>query len=521
MKVVFRVDASYVIGIGHIMRCRTLAAELQNKGNQIHFITRAHLGHLADLLERDGFEVTLLPKPEDVDPSPNAYEAWLGVSQQEDADQTISALSKKQPDWVIVDHYGLDNFWEAQIQLHTHKLMVIDDLANRTHSCDVLLDQNYAACAQKRYQQWVPPHCIQLIGPRYALLRPEYIEHREKMEPRTGTIRRIFVFMGGADNDNITGRILAALSSIALAHLDVDIVIGPNFTNKDEVIDQATKRANTEIHILRPHLADLMARADLAIGAGGTTTWERMCVGLPSLTISIAENQVAVCELLSSSGLIWYLGCSQGISVSAIESYLHDALRMQLQLHAMSIGNKNLVDGRGVKRVVEVIFPTSSSNFTLRPTDIRDVLTHFSWVNESVVRSNSIDTDLIDLTSHLEWFHRKLNDVKSQLYLLETGGLPVGQVRFEQQGDKVKISFSLDVLVRGRGLASQLLKLGIERLNFDQPQLLVATVKPENNESANTFIRLGFVELAADEGSVNRQFQFLLSHSNQVDPTGD
>ena len=494
MKIVFRVDASITMGTGHVMRCRTLATVLKKQGADIQFITRAHPGHLGDMLARDGFTVILLPPPVDIENKVDDYAAWLGVSQQEDADQTIAALAKQPCDWLIVDHYGLDRFWEALHQSLPHKLMVIDDLANRPHECDVLLDQNYSVAGRDRYQPWVPAHCCLLLGPRYALLSPEYSQYRETMVPRTGDIKRVLVFMGGSDNANITSKVLAALSVDRLAHFEVDVVIGPNFIHKAGVTSQANMRPNTHIHGPRPHLADLMVKADLAIGAGGATTWERLCMGLPSLVLSVAENQVSACEALASSGLIWYLGRAHNLDSSSIVSALLRALEDGRQLRALVTSNQALVDGQGVNRVAEVLNPTPVANLTLRPANDSDALTYFAWVNDTAVRSSAISSKPIDMATHLEWFDKRLMDENCYFYVLEAGYLPIGQVRFERHGVETTIDYSLDVLVRGRGWANQLLKQGIKALINSRPLLLSASVKPENLASAATFIRLGFVE---------------------------
>lgn len=507
MKIVFRVDASIAMGTGHVMRCRTLATALKKDGANIQFITRAHPGHLGEMLAHDGFSVMLLPQPACIENNRNDYAAWLGVSQQEDANQTIVALENQQCDWLIVDHYGLDRAWEAQVQSHTRKLMVIDDLANRPHECDMLLDQNYVVTSQERYLAWVPAHCQLLLGPRYALLRPEYALCRETMEPRTRDIKRLLVFMGGADNANITGKILAALSEAQLAHLEVDVVIGHGFIHKAEVAEQASARPNTHIHGSRPHLADLMAKADLAVGAGGGTTWERLFMGLPSLVLSIAENQVPACEALASSGLIRYLGDAHKIDVAAIKSALIESLAVAGSLRALETSNQTLVDGRGVSRVVEALNPTPVAHLKLRPANANDALTYFAWVNDPVVRSSAINSAPINMVTHLEWFARRLSDVNTHLYVLETGDLPVGQIRFERHGEEVTIDYSLDVLVRGRGWANLLLKLGVDAFNSSHSAILSATVKSENIASAATFIRLGFVEQEVDRDNGYRHFQ--------------
>jgi UDP-2,4-diacetamido-2,4,6-trideoxy-beta-L-altropyranose hydrolase len=507
MKVIFRVDASLAMGTGHVMRCLALATALKKQGASVHFVTRAHSGHLAEVLERDGFNVVLLPHSAGNQGGGNTYADWLGVSQQEDAAQTIDAIVSLSCDWLIVDHYGLDQVWEEQLKPHTRKLMVIDDLANRMHACDLLLDQNYAVGGEARYQSWVPRHCHLLLGPRYALLRPEYAQYRENMVPRTGEIKRILVYMGGADNINVTSMILFALCATRFVHLEVDVVIGPNYLFKNEVIRLAKLRPNTHIHGTRSHLADLMAKADLAVGAGGATTWERICMGLPALVISIAENQAATCEALEFAGLIRYLGDAHKINIFMIEEALSSLLADAMHLQIVGPSLKSLVDGLGVNRVVEALKPSPLEHLTLRQANPTDVLTYFSWVNDAKVRSMAFDTDPIALNVHLEWFSNRLSDANARLYILEADGLPVGQIRFELHNEEATIDYSLDEFVRGRDWANQLLKLGIAALNPDKQTLLNALVKQNNFASSATFLRFGFIENMVNKENGVRHFQ--------------
>lgn len=514
MNVVFRADASIAIGTGHVMRCRTLATALLKKGAKVHFVTRAHLGHLGEVLARDGFPVTLLPPPVAVACNRDDYAAWLGVTQQEDADQTITAVDKQQCDWLVVDHYALDELWETRLRPHARKLMVIDDLADRPHNCDMLLDQNYVVGGRERYRAWVPAHCQLLLGPRYALLSQEFAEYRKKLFTRADSIRRILVFMGGSDDSNVTGKILAALGADPLLHLEVDVVIGQNFIHRDPVTAQANARPNTRVHGPRPHLADLMLKADLAIGAGGTTTWERMCMGLPSLVMSIAENQVPICEALDSSGLIRYLGPASHLDSSAIQGAIVEFLADTRQRRTFATNNQSLVDGRGTDRVTEMVYPSERTNLRLRTATPSDALTYFSWANDPEVRASAINTDPIDLEVHLEWFNGRLLDANCRLFVLEAGDLPVGQIRFECHGGESTIDYSLDVMVRGRGWAEQLVKLGIDAINAIGPTTLTATVRPQNEASSATFIRVGFVEHERDSAG-NRFFLLPPCKSNK------
>lgn len=364
MKVVFRVDASFIIGIGHIIRCQTLANTLKKQGIEIHFIIRELPGHLAQKLIQEGFKVTLLPPPENE--SQINFSPWLGACQQIDAEQTMAVIKGQQYDWLIVDHYGLDIFWETQFRLYFSKIMIIDDLANRFHDCDILLDQNFVKTHHKLYKKLVPKKCQLLLGPLYTLLRPEYLNYQTLKRSHKNIIRRVFISMGGTDNSNLTCKIIDALNNPLLAHLEVDIVIGFNFIHKNDLINHANLRPHTNIHINPPQLADLMAKADLAIGAGGSTTWERIFMGLPSIVLSLADNQVANSEALEACGLIQYLGNAYSIDIIKIEKAILKQIAAPSNLVKFLNKCRALVDGKGVSRISQFINPTSFNDLSSR-----------------------------------------------------------------------------------------------------------------------------------------------------------
>ena len=355
MEVVIRVDASIRIGLGHVMRCRTLAHELVRQGATVRFITRAHAGHCIDRLKGDGFAVHPLPAPRFEASGDTDYAGWLGVSVAEDAEQTAAAIPDS-VDWLIVDHYGLDENWEAALRWHARRIFAIDDLANRPHNCDLLLDQNYAGDGVDRYKGLVPTVCKQLLGPRFAMLHPAFQENRpvdiDKPE-KYRAIERIFVFFGGTDPDNLTGRALQALSEPDLTHSVVDCVVGANNPHQSMLAEIAEQRGNIRLHAPQPHLADLMARADLAIGAGGTTTWERCALGLPSIVVSIAENQRSACEALARDDYIDYLGHHDTVTVPQIADAIRALINQPDTRHRLARASADLVDGQGTQRVVE------------------------------------------------------------------------------------------------------------------------------------------------------------------------
>jgi len=501
MKAAFRVDASAQMGIGHFMRCLTLAESLRERGAQIRFVCREHTGNLIALLQQKAVPVTVLPAPAINDTaSGENYAIWLGVTQAEDAEQTIEALNGEKPDWLVVDHYGLDVEWEQRLRPHVSKLMVIDDLASRRHDCDVLLDQNYTAEGERRYVGLMPDTCKLLVGPRYALLRPEYDAYRKTLRARDGQVKRVLVFFGGSDPQNMTGVALEALSHPELKHLDVDVVIGANNPHREVLEKQSQERQQTKIYGSLPHLADLMAQADLAIGAGGATTWERMCLGLPSVVISIAENQRPACEALAEAKLIHYAGHFSDIKTDGLTQLLKQQIHATEKLAELSIQNRLQVDGLGTLRLVEVLCPSDINKIRLRPACEVDIALYFNWANDPEVRKNAVNTNTIAWATHRAWFANKLQDVNCRLFVLEAAGLPVGQIRFDRVGDESYIDYSLDSIVRGRGWGLRLLDLGVDQIRLIEPVRLRAEVKAGNEVSAAIFLRNGFTETSNASG---------------------
>jgi len=356
MQVVFRVDASIKIGSGHVMRCLTLAEALKEKGAQAEFICREHEGHLIDIIQAKGFKVHALSIIENDLEVPKAasrtsenilnHAHWLGATQQQDTDECKTILKKVNPDWLIVDHYAIDEVWQMELQGSYKKLMVIDDLADRRHQCDFLLDQNYGRTPDK-YHPIVPEHCEILVGCHYALLRPEFVEWREfslhrRLKPN---LKNLLISLGGVDPDNYTGQVLEALKQTSLPKdILVTVIMGSTAPHLQNVQQQAQTLAyKTEIKVNVSNMAELMANSDLAIGASGASTWERCCLGLPSIQIVIAENQIEIAENLAEVNAVKYIKRVADVK-KAIELELISILNMgQVALE--------ICDGMGTEKV--------------------------------------------------------------------------------------------------------------------------------------------------------------------------
>ena len=352
-KVAIRVDASSQIGTGHFMRCLTLAEALKQQGVHIRFVCRELPAHLGDMLADKAMELARLEAPEGMQSAGGiAHAHWLGVSQARDVQDTIEVLSDKIWDWIIVDHYALDFRWESMLRKVARKILVIDDIADRQHDCDMLLDQNYYTDMQTRYTGKVPAHCQLLLGPRYALLREEFRQLREQAKPRSGSVRCILLFFGGVDVGNYTERAIEALSEMDVPDLHVDVVIGAQHPCRGQI--EATCAQHGFIcHVQTDRMAELMAAADLAIGAGGSASLERCCLGLPALLVALADNQVDIAKALDSAGACIYLGTKETTNTLTIQRAIANLSDKYDHLELISRHAASLVDGMGVNRVYQ------------------------------------------------------------------------------------------------------------------------------------------------------------------------
>lgn len=499
MNIVFRVDASVAIGSGHVFRCLTLARALREKGAKASFICRAHEGHLSELIMQNHFETTLLPPVVTMDECDHGVEhaLWLGSPWRQDAEETRVAIEAMGtiPDWLVVDHYAIDRKWEGSLRDMVGQLMVIDDLADRMHDCDVLLDQNLVARMLTRYDDKAPAACIKLLGPDYALLHPVYSLLHDRSLPRAGRIRRIFIFFGGFDPHNLTGRALAAFLLTKRSDINVDVVIAKDSPHEDSIRKQIESHGNIRVFTALPTLAELLAKADLAIGAGGATNWERLCVGLPAIVITVAANQRPIARELSERGLVRWIGDAGDSDAKGLAKLLADLFVDGLD-EGWSFRCRKAVDGRGAIRVCAVMMVNASTPLSGRRAKAEDEALLLSWANDKVTRQNAFSPAPISEESHQEWFRARLRKTEGcRIYIVETpAGEPIGQVRFERQERAWEVHYSLSPSFRGRGLGRQLLDAGLTGLRAEQMQgdLIFGRVKSDNHRSRKVFEALGF-----------------------------
>lgn len=349
MLIFFRVDSSLLMGTGHMMRCLTLASYIERYGFKVKFIMRKHAGNMIGELKNRNIEYKLLPKPHN--------NSLLGVSEVEDANQCLKFIGKNKPDWLIVDHYGIGITWHNLIKPNVKKLMVIDDVGKKYINCDLLLNQNFGVNTNI-YKDLIPKNTCTLIGAEYSLLRRRFKELREiaiKKRSTKSKFNNILITLGGLDSENLTQKILSKLEKINWVDMpNITIILGESAPNYESLnTTRQNYKFSIELKKNIENMADYMLKADISIGAYGSTTWERCCLGLPALCFTMADNQKQIAKSLSKIKAVEYLGNS---SDSQSLEKLSELLPMKNQLaKSLSYNSLSIVDGNGCSRVLNVL----------------------------------------------------------------------------------------------------------------------------------------------------------------------
>ena len=472
------------------MRCLTLADALKQRGAQIRFISRHLPEHLREMIAAKRHEFMPLDSyPSEAIASDLAHAHWLGTSQHADVQDSIQALSDQTWDWLVVDHYALDARWESALRQMVKNILVIDDIADRQHDCDILLDQNFYADMDIRYTGKVPAHCRLLLGPRYALLREEFRQLHEQTKPRTGPVKRMLVFFGGVDADNYTGRVVEALANLSIGGVHVDVVIGAQHPCRGQ-IESACTEYEFDCHVQTNRIAELMAVADLAIGAGGSATWERCCLGLPALAFCTADNQQKQIADAAREGFLYTLSFGTDW-VAVIKNHItalleNDHLRWLISSRAMQA-----VNGRGVLRLIDNL---GCSGIEMRMVNAEDSPELFEWRNHPRIRSVSRNTQPITWEDHQRWFAAVMGSKEKILLIGQSGEVPIGVVRFVKQGDVAEVSIYLVPDANHSGQGHNLLLSGEQWIKENRPEIkhIRACVISGNEPSQRLFLGAGY-----------------------------
>ncbi len=354
-NLIIRVDSGVHIGAGHIFRCLALVEVLNEKFSSIIFISRNFVGNFSEFVERRGYNMHFLKENTENFSFPfNNNEEQISF-QKDDASLTISNMKDIEgPKWLIVDNYFLDKNWELMIKPYVEKLIVIDDLANRFHDCDILVDQNFYKNCESRYDKLLSKNCTRLLGTKYASLLEVFKHFRTTNKKFENEIKRILISFGASDPTNETAKVLESIKILGQKNLLVEVIIGYANPNKDEIKKNYSHLPSISLHYEIKNVGEIMAKCDLAIGAGGVTLWERCCLGIPAIVSILSEDQREAVEAAAENGCIINLGYAHTLNST---DYVNAIKKINPTiLENMSKKCINLVDGEGCMRVAKTIF---------------------------------------------------------------------------------------------------------------------------------------------------------------------
>lgn len=414
MNIAFRVDSSFIIGTGHVMRCLTLANSLKDLGHECIFICRDFDGNLNYYITSLGYKVVELSH--EIEPIKDDYSSWLGTSYLQDIEDCQNGIKDKSIDWLMIDHYGIDIVWEQKMRPFVNNIFVIDDLANRKHDCDILLDQNYVSNMENRYDELVPNSCKKLIGPTYTLLRKEFSQTKKARFIREPN--RILVFFGGSDPTNETEKAIHLLTNIPfLEKWQIDVIVSNSNPNRFKIKELCNQYPTINYHCQIENMAEMMAKASFGIMATGSTTWERFCMGLPAITTIVAENQMEIAKSLSKLEIDTILHSITELNEEVISKFIDN---IEVKRDRMI----EMVDGYGAFRATAHIVGR------LRDIQVEDLPIILEWRNQDSIRKYMYHYELIEWENHVNWFEKVSNDNGIKNKIFEVNNLPVGVVTF-------------------------------------------------------------------------------------------
>ena len=499
MRVLLRADGGLRIGTGHIMRCLALADELRTRGGACTFAMRAMDGHLLDEVRAHGHEVLAMSAGDE--PGEAGLTAWLELQRQpalqlSDAQALLRALRAGEGfDWLVTDHYALGAAWQSAMRPVARHILAIDDLADRAHDCDVLLDQNpqlpgrYAGKAGT---------ALLLTGPRYALLRTEFLVARQQVGRAVSDGRALhaLVSFGGADEQGVALEAVAALERCGFGEGQVTVVVGGRNPHL-AALDAACKSRGWQCLASSNAMAALMAQADLAVGAGGTSMIERFAMALPCVVVPIADNQRPGGREAHRLGAASYVNAVDAERVPAIAAALNELRVDPLALERMGQAAAALCDARGTRRVAAILQRLA---LVLAPAQAGDATRLHEWRNHEATRLHSGDGAVIARDAHLRWFNAVLDDPHRGIWIASLQGEPVGVVRLDTRQEAGGRTAVISVYrvpagsVEGRGWGSAVIAAGVTRAREHWPDLtrVDARISPDNGASLRAFAACGF-----------------------------
>ena len=488
MNIAFRVDANQYLGTGHLIRCLVVAKALAKRGHAVVMVCRRLEDSLAALIRQANIDFVSFAGDAEL-------LSLCDRAQRADAISTQKALPNQPWDAVVVDHYFIDARWESLMRASVGLIVVIDDLANRSHDCDILLDQNTLPIDDSRYAGKVPASCVQLLGSRYVLLADSFAQKRPQKLPSRTRVNNILVSFGGVDAANYTHCTLCALSNLHLQDVTVTTAVGAANPHRQAIVDYCQQH-RFDCHIQTQSMADLMQRADMAVGAGGVSVWERCCLGLPTIALCSADNQREQLCAAASQGLLMTFDVATNQASLIQQLQLHiEALyhNPQLRQHIAESAHRAL-DGRGVERLVKAILKHQPPRIDMRAAKTSDAEKTWHWRNHPDTVANSLSPKTIVLNEHIRWWVNSLHSPQRALLIVQCDGEDIGVLRYDIDGATATVSIYLGSEWQNRGFASIALQTGKEWLLLHHPHvsLICACIKADNKASIAAFQKAGF-----------------------------
>jgi UDP-2,4-diacetamido-2,4,6-trideoxy-beta-L-altropyranose hydrolase len=457
------------------MRCLALAQALQDSGGTVVFAMAESTPAIDARLRSEAMEIV------EIEASPNSAQ---------DARDVAALARERDAAWVVVDGYRFDSEYQRAVKNAGMKLLFVDDLGQCGHySADLVLNQNVHA--GKNMYTRREAYTRLLLGPRFAMLRREFRVWAKWQRDLAPNGRKVLVTMGGSDPDNVTALVLGALRDLQIDGLEIVAVVGGSSPHGDSLKRFASQSPPIRFLNDAPNMPDLMAWADIAVSAAGSTCAEMSLLGLPALLIDLAENQTPVAQELGRKQIAIHLGSSKEVTAAEIAGKVQLLLLSKELRTSLSQRSRELVDGDGAERVMTAIHGGDLRLRRVQETDCRQL---WEWANDAEVRPVSFATEPISWERHLQWFNSKLGDPKAVLYLVLDGeGIPAGQIRFQVDNAKAAVSISLAPAFRGKGYGKVVLAMATEDLFRTTPvKQIDAYVKPNNTASIRLFMRAGY-----------------------------
>lgn len=473
-KLIIRADASTQIGTGHIMRCIALAQAWQERGGDVTFLSHCDSEALHQRINNEGFEFIPIEKPH---PDPS------------DLERTLEKLSANC--WLALDGYHFTPEYQKAIRDAGIRLLVIDDMNHLPHyHADILLNQNIHAPNLKY-------HCdadtTLLLGTRYILLRREFLKYRDFNRQVQDRAKNILVTLGGADLDNVTLKVIEALKLLDELDISVKIIIGPANPHEKTLRKTLTSaHFETELLINPPNMPELMAWADMAISAGGSTCWELASMGVPILALILADNQKAVAEGIAKEGFALNLGWYKNFNTTITSRKINTLIQSKDRRLNMVQKGKALITAASGNHLYERM---STLSIYIKPANESDCELILNWANDQDVRNSAFCSDSIPFEDHKKWFFSKINNPLCYQFIGYNGNYkPIGQIRFDEVSNReYEIDVSVDRSYRGKGYGSELIKQAICELeNRTEVDIIHSYVKLSNLPSKYVFLKAGF-----------------------------